>query len=108
EVIERQLAFKNALSSRLLAAAPEESLRAGIDYVGRYFDVARLGIGEYDPDSGIPSIHYEYTDGTLPARAGVQLATVSSGPVAEDINAGRTVVIEDGKTDLRIAVHSRD
>ncbi|MDB5365128.1 MAG: histidine kinase [Rhodospirillales bacterium] len=108
-VISARQGFLLRLNDRLRSLSdPVAIMDTACGSVGRHVGVARVGYNEISPHNTVAVVQRDWTDGRLPALTGEARARGLLGPVAvADLNAGRTLVIEDIDADPRTAGRHR-
>ncbi len=102
---ERHQAFLVEIVDVLRAAgAPLAVKTAAAEALGRRLGVARAGYGDIVASGEVVSVERDWTDGTIPSLAGEARVLDAFGPeVIAELRAGRTLVVQDCRSDPRTA-----
>jgi PAS domain S-box-containing protein len=102
---ERRQAFLLRLEERLRGLAdPHELTLAAAEVLGRQLGAVRAGYGEVDATGETVAVERDWTDGTVSSLAGEARLLDGFGPaVIAELQAGRTLVVEDCLADSRTA-----
>ena len=102
---ERRRTFLLDLEQRLrLLAEPQDILVVAAEALGRYLGAGQVAYSDIDDKVEVGVIEHEWNDGTIPSNAGVHRIEDFGPGFAADLRAGRTIVIEDVRTDPRTCV----
>ncbi len=101
---EKSKSFLLGLNDRLkFLDDPLEMMAAAAEWLGRSIGAHQVVYGEIDPDEEIATILREWNAGPIPSNLGVhRLVDFGAGFVA-DLQAGKTVAIDDIAKDSRVA-----
>lgn len=81
---------------------PVEAMAAAAGMLGRALGISRAGYGEIDLAGGTVRVERDWTDGSVAGLADTPRPLAAFGPtLVAELRAGRTVVIEDFRTDPR-------
>ncbi len=109
-------AFRLSLEERLHALSdPTDAMAAAAEALGRELGVARVGYGEVDEAQEFISIERDWTDGSIPSVAGRHRLRDFGPPIIDELEAGRTMSVDDVASDPRVgsaasafaAIHTR-
>jgi signal transduction histidine kinase/ActR/RegA family two-component response regulator len=100
---ERRQCFQLEMADTLrVLSDPFEIMAAASRLIGAYFNVARVGYGEIDPDEQYVSVARDWTDGTITSLAGASRPLESFGPAfVSELKRGNIVKVDDISADPR-------
>lgn len=84
---------------------PEDIMWAVVSSVGEFFQVGRATYGEIDPEEEFVTVDRDYVRGVIPIPGRHRLDDFGP-PIIQQLRQGRTVTIEDVRTDLRSREHA--
>ncbi|HEV7253705.1 MAG TPA: PAS domain S-box protein, partial [Mesorhizobium sp.] len=100
---ERRQAFLLGLSDRLRALSdPREIIQAAQEALGRYLGASRVGYGEVEETARFFTTEQNWTDGTVPSRAGTHDLAGFGPDVLTALRAGLPLLIPDIVADPRL------
>ena len=102
---EERLRLLVEISDQLRAADSPLSIKTTASAtLGRHLGVGRAGYGHIVADGAVVSVERDWTDGRMGSLAGAARVLDAFGPrIAADLRQGRTLVVEDCRTDPRTA-----
>lgn len=102
ELLARQ-AFQLELFDRLRAAhRPDDIMALAAESLGLHLHTARCGYGDIINHGEVVSVANDWTNGTVPSLAGEARLLDGFGPaIIAELRAGRTLVVEDCRSDAR-------
>lgn len=102
-MVERRLSFQLALESRLRPIEKTSEIQAAAaESLGRHLGAGHAGYGEIDPSVTYVTTEKDWTDGIMPSFAGTYRLADFGELIVEEFRKGRTVRIEDARTDPRL------
>lgn len=100
---ERRQAFLLQLVDRLRDMSDPDAIMDEVERsLGDLLEADRVGYGEIDQEAGVVSMSRDWTAGVVSARGQFSLRDLGAGLIPE-LAAGRTVRVEDVRTDPRTA-----
>jgi len=101
---EERHAFLLSFGDTLRAQSePREVMRAAAEMLGRHLGAGRVGYAEIDKSGCFMTVERDWTDGTTTSFAGHHRLADFGPSLIGDLEAGRTVRLDDVLTDPRLA-----
>ncbi|GAA4021112.1 PAS domain-containing protein [Sphingomonas swuensis] len=82
---------------------PISVMRVAAERLGAALDVGRAGYGEIDADGEIIRVSRDWTRSTPSLAGEARLLDGFGEAIAEELRAGRTLVVDDSTSDMRVA-----
>jgi len=101
---EERHAFLLSFGDTLRAQSePREVMRAAVEMLGRHLGAGRVGYAEIDKTGRFMTVERDWTDGATTSFAGQHRLADFGRALIDDLEAGRTVRLDDVLTDPRLA-----
>jgi len=92
---EARIALRLRIADVLRASASQDTLREVAALLGEHFAATRTGYGQLDPVEDVFEYDICWTDGVAPPLLGRFPASAFGVKIVAELNAGKTVVVED-------------